>query len=133
MIVQHEGYVLPVTKALTTILQQVIDPSNSDTHSGIVLNFRDPCYSAEHGGYHPVEMALNERGKILYITDFCYAGQPPFHELVKELDFDLHMQCFQHMGRDYPIAAGVDMYRLWESNFRSYFAAGVYQPKVSAL
>lgn len=133
MIVKHEGYVLPVTQALTTILQQVIDASNVPSQCGIVINFRDPDYRVESCGYHPVEIALNEAGLILYITDFSYVGSPPFHELAKELDFDLYMQCFQHRGRDYPISAGIELYRLWESNFCSYFTSGVYQTTVSAI
>ena len=133
MIVQLEGYLLPVTKALTTLLQQTIDETKIDTSNGAVINFRDPSYSATSGGYHPVEIALNYQGKILYITDFCYYGSPPFQSLEKEIDFDFYMNSFQHMDRHYPLAAGRELYRIWEQNFCSYLQSGVYQVSVGAL
>jgi hypothetical protein len=58
MIVQPESLVLPVTKALTTILQQLIDQSAIDTANGVVINFRDPDYSAKYVGYHPDLFAI---------------------------------------------------------------------------
>ena len=133
MIVQPEGYVLPVTKALTTILQQLIDQSTIDTSNGVVINFRDPDYSAEHGGYHPVEIALSANGTLLYLTDFAYAGLPPFAELVKEIDFDFSMQLFQHMGTDHPLSKGKALYRLWQANFCAYYQQRVYQTEVNSL
>ncbi|MBF0263789.1 MAG: DUF2787 family protein [Gammaproteobacteria bacterium] len=33
----------------------------------IILNFRDPTYSSVDGGYHPVEIMINEQGIILLI------------------------------------------------------------------
>jgi len=110
MIVKPEGYLLPVTKSLIDVLQQVINNNPINPEDGIVINFRDPDYDAETGGYHPVEIAMDGAGQIIYITDFSYVGQPPYSELVKEIDFDFSLGLFQQMGRDYPIEQGRELY-----------------------
>ena len=107
MIVQPEGLVLPVTKAFTTILQQLIDQSAIDTANGVAINFRDP--------------------------DFSYAGHPPFAELVKEIDFDFSCKLFQQYGIDHPLKRGKALYRLWQSNFCAYYKQRVYQTEVTSL
>ena len=96
MDINYKDLALPVsqrfTKALTAELGDV-----SVSTSAITLNFRDPSYSAETGGFHPVEVRLERRGDafdIIYITDFAYIGIGPFAELVKELDFDFQSGVF---------------------------------------
>ncbi len=133
MIAQPRSLVLPVTKALTTSLQQWIDKSAIDTANGVVINYRDPDYSAKYGGYHPVEVAINQNGALLYITDFAYAGHPPFAELAKEIDFDFSCQLFQHYGIDHPLIRGKALYKLWQSNFCAYYKQRVYQTEVTSL
>jgi len=133
MFVKTEGLVLPVTNALAVILEKLICEATIDEDSGVLINFRDPDYSAESGGYHPVEIALNHEGAILYITDFSYVGSPPFHELAKELDFDLYCGLFQQMGIEHPIVVGRELYTIWEENFCHYYHEGVYQMEVSSI
>jgi hypothetical protein len=123
---------LPVTTNLTNLLQQEIEKSGQDADDGLVLNFRDPGFGPESGGFHPVEVMVNSSGKLSYITDFAYCGGP-FPELVKEIDFDFQAGVFGHMGRDHPIEQGADLYSLWESNFVEYHRMGVYQVTVSSL
>lgn len=96
------------------------------TATGGILSFRDPKYSAETGGFHPVEVAVAPDGSIQYVTDFAYYGSPPYCELGKEIDFDFSLGLFQHFGREFPIQAGRELFRLWESNFTTYYGMGVY-------
>ena len=96
---------------------QEIETSNVDTSDGVILNFRDPDYSAESGGYHPVEICVNAQGRIQYITDFAYYGQGPYAELGKELDFDFGYGVFQQMGREFPIRDGANLFKIWQSQF----------------
>jgi len=100
---------------------------------GAMINFRDPAYSAEDGGYHPVEIALNGVGRLYYITDFAYVGTGGCAELVKELDFDFDIGLFQQFAMEYPIATGRMLYQIWENNFISYYEMGVYQVSLKAL
>ena len=90
-------------------------------------------YSAEHGGYHPVEIAINSAGEIQYITDFAYVGDGYFAELAKEIDFDFSLGIFQHFGRDYPIRQGAELFQIWQENFCSYYDSGVFQVTVQSL
>lgn len=129
---QHK-YVLPVSESLLAVIQQAIEQSSKTFPSGVVINFRDPEYSAERGGYHPVEIAIDEQGRLLYITDFSYVGMEPFTELAKELYFDFGIGLFQQLGVDYPIEQGRDIYTVWENNFLSYHGMGVYQVTVEGL
>ena len=101
----------------------------------VILNFRDKSYSPKEGGFHPVEIMI-EDGKILYVTDFCYYGQ--FDELVKGLDFDFGCGRFQQLGlgdsREYPISEGYQLFQIYQDNFISYYKMGAYdQIKVESL
>jgi len=133
MNVKQTPYALPVSKQMFEVIQKSIEQSGSDFPNGVVINFKDPDYSAEEGGYHPIEIALNEEGCLLYITDFAYVYDGPFTELEKELDFDFSQGLFQQLGIDYPITQGTSLYELWEKNFLSYHSMGVYQVTVTEL
>lgn len=100
---------------------------------GCVVSFRDPDYSPITGGYHPVEIMIDQHGGIRYITDFSFVGRPPYEELVKELDFDFYCGRFSQMSRDYPIDVGRELYTIWSSNFCQYYQSGVYQVSVEEL
>jgi hypothetical protein len=121
MIIQKTGYPLSISNRLISILTQEIEQhSEVDSSSGCIINFRAPDYSAESGGYHPVEIYLDEQGRFQYITDFAYVGHGHSAELAKELDFDFACGLFQQMGRDYPIRQGAGLFKIWQSNFCDY-------------
>ena len=133
-IIQNGIYPLSISKKCITILSNEIVKAgvieSSDTvENYVIINFNDPNYSAENGGYHPVEVMINVDGTIQYITDFTYIGQ----ELVKELDFDFNLKLFQHMGRDYPIEQGRGLFRIFQSNFCSYYDSGVFEVTCSSF
>jgi len=133
MIIQKTGYPLSISNRLISILAKEIEQhSEVDTSSGCVLNFRDPDYSAESGGYHPVEICLDENGRIQYITDFAYVGDGHYAELAKELDFDFAYGLFQQMGRDYPISQGAGLFKIWQANFCDYYQHQVYTVTVQS-
>lgn len=129
--IQATGYPLSISKKLVTIIQQELDKSDIDVSAGVTINFRDPDYSAESGGYHPVEIAVDGEGRILYITDFAYFGIGTFAELDREIDFDFGFNVFQHMGREFPIERGASLFRLWQANFCSYVERQVFEVSVS--
>ena len=131
MKVQSQHYPVHVTKMFAKILEDVINTSNVTTNNGVIVNFRDSNYSADQGGYHPVEVMISESGRINYVTDFAFVGQPPFAELAKELDFDFSLGLFQQMGRDHPIQAGRPLYRTWQANFCAYYESGVFGVEVT--
>ena len=55
---------LVLSDRLITIIETQIKKDDFDDSNGVILNFRDPDYSAEAGGYHPVEIAVNSEGEI---------------------------------------------------------------------
>ena len=124
---------LNITKKLRLILESEIRAANVPPGEAVILNFRDPNYGPETGGYHPVEIMVSGDGVVQYITDFSYVGAPPFAELAKELDFDLQHKVFQQMGRDYPIESGRGLYRMWQANFCAYYEMGVYQVETTTV
>jgi hypothetical protein len=130
---------LPVSNKLN---QCLIDALNQrpELHSGleetnsVTFNFRDKSYSAENGGFHPVEIALTKEAdntwQYAYITDFAFVGNH-YPELAKELDFDfLSGEWFASYLRDYSSiknnANAAELYRLWEHNFLAYASMGMY-------
>lgn len=124
---------LPVTCRLIDIIKDALKGKDLTGKISITLNFRDPDYSAENGGYHPVEIMLKRQGDewhILYITDFCYAGIGPYADLVKDLDFDFGAGVFQTQYGYYRIEEASDIYPVWEQNFISYFRIEAFEIKI---
>ncbi|NOH84095.1 DUF2787 domain-containing protein [Vibrio sp. 03-59-1] len=117
---------LPISVNLQTVLLKHINTQPNQSFDHFTLNFSNTSYSAESGGYHPVEIALQkdsaERWSILYITDFAYMGNY-YPELERSVDFDIgnNMAFFTGVGWQAIDAYGVnDFYKIWESNFLSY-------------
>lgn len=134
MNIQQTGYPVAVSKQLVAIIDKELELHNDvDTSSGVIINFRDPDYSAESGGYHPVEICVDALGRIQYITDFAYVGDGHYAELDKELDFDFSYGKFQQMGREYPIQQGASLFKIWQSNFCSYYQSQVFEVTVQSM
>lgn len=125
-----EGYPLPVSKTLVAILQQELDRAGVAPGTPAILHFRDPDYSPETGGFHPVEISISGAGVIQHLTDFAYYGSGPFAELGKEIDFDFALGFFEHLSRLFRISRGRDLFRLWQSNFCAYYRMGTYAVEV---
>ncbi|EIZ1551712.1 DUF2787 domain-containing protein [Vibrio parahaemolyticus] len=129
---------LPVSKKLHKLLSdQLTDHLLSNealtTSRYLVFNFRDKTYSADEGGFHPVEMAICHTStgewSIEYITDFAYMGNH-YPELERNLDFDFRVGQFFVAYRGWlPIQSNRDakeLYQLWESNFLAYVDTDAY-------
>jgi len=120
---------LPVKSNLTDIIKEALKSKDLTGKTSVTFtfnfnfNFKDPDYSAETGGYHPVEIMLqrdDDEWHFQYITDFCYVGIGPNAELVKDLDFDFGAGVFQTQCGFYRIEEASDFYPVWEQNFCYY-------------
>ncbi|WP_333797940.1 DUF2787 family protein [Rheinheimera sp.] len=126
------GLALPVSNEFAqTLLQRLITATEGlDALTAVTINFRDPDYSANAGGYHPVEVRLvwkNNAWQFDYITSFSFVGLGWCAELAKELDFDFGQNCFEMRGyRPQVLAVGEEMYRLFEQNFIEYVRMEVF-------
>ena len=115
-----------INKQLQTSI--VATTPNSETLS---INFRDRSYSAEEGGYHPVEIGLkieNNMLNILYITDFAFMGNH-YPELERCIDFDFGNQVAFSVATGWQSirSEGIDeLYKMWEHNFLHYVEAECY-------
>lgn len=130
--ISSENYPVSISKQLTAILLQEILKSGvkqGPDRQGYSVHFKDPHYSAEHGGYHPVEIWVDGKGRIRYITDYSYAGQ----ELEKELDWDFDNHVFGQFGRDYNISRGTGLFRTWQANFVGYYRGGRFKVTVNPM
>lgn len=131
MNIQQHTYPLPVSENLLKILEQEIQKSDVSGNYLTIVKFRDPGYSPDTGGFHPVEVMLSATGEIQYITDFSYVGYPA--ELVKEIDFDFSTgvtQCYDH---EYPICQNQTLFVLWQTNFCCYYDMGIYNISVTEV
>ena len=111
---------MPVSQELINVIFKEI--GNPPPH-------KDLSYSAEKGGYHPVEIRLisrNDEWCFDYITDFSYMGVV-YPELEKEIDISWSQQYvfLAHVG-DLSVNAGRELFELWQSNFIQYHAMNVY-------
>ncbi|WP_351000186.1 DUF2787 family protein [Shewanella sp. TB7-MNA-CIBAN-0143] len=112
---------LPVSDSLLLPLTKLI---SNTTHDALTINFRDPNYSSEHGGFHPVEIRLEkmaEHWNLCYITEFCFVGHGGYAELVKALDFDFNFGVFQSINGEILLDAAMEFYPIWEQNFVCYW------------
>lgn len=124
MRIQYEDLALPVSSTLVNHLIELLKDHDLSNSTSVTINFRDPDYSAERGGYHPVEIMLFRRGDtwhFAYITDFKYVGKGQDVELAKDLDFDFQAGVFQTLYGYYRIEEGLDIYNVWEENFINYW------------
>ncbi|QLE30256.1 DUF2787 domain-containing protein [Vibrio parahaemolyticus] len=129
---------LPVSKQLHTLLSEqltvhLLTNEALTTSRYLVFNFRDKSYSAEEGGFHPVEIGICHTStgewSIEYITDFAYMGNH-YPELERNLDFDFRVGQFFVAYRGWlPMQGSPDakeLYQLWECNFLAYVDTDAY-------
>jgi hypothetical protein len=132
--IKHENLAVPMSPMFTLYIAGLLSPYENE--KAVTINFRDPDYSADNGGYHPVEIRLendNDGWRFCYITDFCYVGSGYMAELAKELDFDLEAGVFQNLFGTYPIEQAIEMFQIWETNFVYYaMVSEVFTIKVLA-
>ncbi|WP_318496163.1 DUF2787 domain-containing protein [Photobacterium leiognathi] len=135
-----ERLLLPVTVDLQQKLQHIATQHDLPTTStsALTFNFRDTGYSAESGGWHPVEIRIeqeNGQWHFSYITDFSYVGYP-YPELAKEVDFDFDnnrasvLYSWEELITDSRV---IEFYQMWERNFVAYVEMEVFDEiKVAA-
>ncbi|MGE6648490.1 DUF2787 family protein [Shewanella colwelliana] len=124
--IKHQDLCLPISPMFAMHLADLI--SDHKAASAVTINFRDPNYTAERGGFHPVEVRLEKEAnavhgdqwRICYITDFSYVGVGYMAELAKELDFDFDNGIFQHLMGATPLELAREIYQVWENNFLVY-------------
>ncbi len=122
----RDGFALPVCQALLALLSQ--EAERTDLYLGhctqLTFNFRNPGYSAEQGGVHPVEIRLIRGldGWLFdYVTDFSYQGLGQDAELCKELDFNFLDGEHTMLGwGPLRLAEARELFDIWQSNFIAY-------------
>ncbi len=90
IIFNRDGISLPVCQSLLSMLRQETERTGLDLGlcTQLTFNFRNPGYSAEQGGVHPVEIR-RVRGLddwlFDYVTDFSYQGLARMPSSVRSL------------------------------------------------
>ena len=119
---------------LVSVVNDLLKDTTLEASEVVALNFRDPTYSAEHGGYHPVEIHVDSKGDVLSITDFAYFGMPPMVELGIELDWSfIEHGYFRQFDSMHDLECGRSLLGLYTRNFTAYYKSGVYQVEVTTL
>lgn len=112
------------------LIEKELTNINPQEASAITLNFRDPDYSAESGGFHPVEVRLEKHEAhwhLVYVTDFAYHGQP-YPELVKQIDICFNRkQVYSLYSGWLSEREGQSLINLFSDNFVAYHNMDVYQ------
>ena len=119
--IKHEDLAVPMSPMFTLYIADLLAPYENE--KAVTINFRDPKYSADEGGYHPVEIRLENEGdgwRFSYITDFCFLGSGYMAELAKDLDWCFTSGVFQNLFGTYPIEQAIEMFQIWETNFVYY-------------
>jgi len=120
---------------IDVIVSAVIERGDSvGGTKAVTLNFRDPDYSPEAGGFHPVEVRLEKQAtswQLVYITDFSYQGRHT-PELIKEIDVCFSIKQVYHFLAGWLNAReGKELLALFISNFVDYYNTGCYQVTVT--
>jgi hypothetical protein len=116
-----------------SVVNDLLKDTTLEAPEVVALNFRDPSYNSENGGYHPVEIHVDSMGEILSITDFAYFGMPPMVELGIELDWSFEQNSFRQFDSMHDLACGRSLLGLYIANFTAYYNSGVYQVEVTTL
>lgn len=129
-IIRQEGISMPVNQEFINLIFAEISrkPPVSLNVRAVILSFKDVSYSAENGGFHPVEFRLTSRNDewyFDYITDFKYMGL--YSELEKDIDFSWSQRyVFLSYVGDLPLGEGRDIFALWQRNFIHYHFLNTY-------
>ena len=120
---------------IDVIVSAVIEGGDSvGAAKAVTLNFRDPDYSPEAEGFHPVEVRLEKQAtswQLVYITDFSYQGRHT-PELIKEIDVCFSIKQVYHFLAGWLNAKeGKELLALFISNFVEYYNTGCYQVTVT--
>ncbi|WP_338366600.1 DUF2787 domain-containing protein [uncultured Pseudoalteromonas sp.] len=120
---------------IDVIVSAVIERGDSvGGTKAVTLNFRDPDYSPEAGGFHPVEVRLEKQAtswQLVYITDFSYQGRHT-PELIKEIDVCFSIkQVYHFLAGWLNTREGEELLALFISNFVDYYNTGCYQVTVT--
>ena len=120
---------------IDVIVSAVIERGDSvGGAKAVTLNFRDPDYSDDAGGFHPVEVRLEKQAtswQLIYITDFSYQGRHT-PELIKEIDMCFSIKQVYHFLAGWLNAKeGKELLDLFISNFVEYYNTGCYQVTVT--
>lgn len=125
---------LPLSPEFITALNEIVANHKNSEEANvtpIAISLKDPAYSLERGGYRPQEIRIRKDGALAYCTEFTYFGKGPFAELGKAIDFDFDLGVFGHMGHDFPLSKGKELFRVWQENTTAYYRMGVYRVTVS--
>ncbi|MCG9698023.1 DUF2787 domain-containing protein [Shewanella sp. Isolate11] len=130
----HRETTIQLPEPFYELLERQLAAINIQEFNIVTFNFHDPDYSAEEGGYHPVEINLYRHGdswQLNYFTDFAYCGGP-FPELEKEMDVQFRQQEVYNsfFGRCY-LSHADHLIRQFIENFCSYVDMEVYRVQVS--
>lgn len=131
----NKSQVPKMPESFYQVIEQELAQLSTEEHcNAITLNFRDPRYSADRGGFHPVEIRLEkqqEHWRLVYTTDFAFHGQP-FPELVKEIDICFNSkQVYSVYSGWLSENEGIELIKLLAVNFHTYYQMGVYKVDVS--
>ncbi len=133
----QEGISLPVCQSLLALLSQEAGRTDLDLSrcTQLTFNFRNPGYSSEQGGIHPVEIRLVRElddWLIDYVTDFSYQGRGQDAELCKELDFNFLDSEHSMLGwGPLRLAEARELFELWQRNFIAYCRLECFSVTVS--
>ena len=116
-----------------TVLNSLLINTLPNPSDIVAMNFGDPTYSHERGGYHPVEIHVDSKGDILCITDFAYVGTRPMLDLGIELDWNFEHDSFRQYDSFYDLDCGRSLLGLYTRNFTAYYHSGVYRVEVTTL
>ena len=115
------------------LTQELINTNPRDANA-ITLYFRDPDYSPEQGGFHPVEVRLEKQlnqWRLVYVTDFAFHGHD-FPELIKDIDICFNSkQVYSSIGGWIKHDEGTELIELFSDNFTSYHHMDVYQVQIA--
>ncbi|WP_043529474.1 DUF2787 family protein [Litchfieldella xinjiangensis] len=133
-----------ISERLIAMLQQEVEfarrksarPIRLEPLYAITLNFNDPHYDPDAGGFHPVEIRLGKlEGQtytIEYLTDFSYVGMGWDRELAKEIDFDFTANlCEVRYCPPIALSRMTGLYQQVEANFLEYHRTGVFRVTVT--
>lgn len=117
---------------LNTELAKLTEPDSSSL--GITFNFRDVDYSADSGGYHPIEIRVTKHKDLWqfeYITDFCFVGYP-YPELAKDIDVCFQTkQVYTQFGIGMSKQESDEFLGMFLNNFITYVEMDVFTVKIT--
>ena len=132
-IVMQQDLPVDIPYELLTLCQHHIDINKVSPNSDAYVYFNDPNFTAQRGGYLPVDIDFDKDGHLNSIVVYEYINHDPIPDLVERFDFNFDWGCLMYRGQTSTLEYMAVEFLIWQTRFLRLVQRGVYEITVAEV